>query len=192
MGTLGKGWPYRKPLQSLARVVEAFLPGTARMPPATPHRRNLDSTLPPSATRGTHRTSLASTGHWQTAHPGGQSETVMKSWKSNVCVALNHTQSCRDSHTHTDNTPPFIWREIHVMAENQSHMCTHFKSTILRSAYTKCRVLSWAVGAQQQTATSPSKLQTTGDDPEGVSEEGGKTRVSFTEVVAFTLTLTDK
>ena len=78
------------------------------------------------------------------------------------------------------------------MAENQSHMCTHFKSTILRSAYTKCRVLSWAVGAQRQTATSPSKLQTTGDDPEGVSEEGGKIRVSFTEVVAFTLTLTDK
>lgn len=78
------------------------------------------------------------------------------------------------------------------MAENQSHMCTHFKSTILHSASTKCLVLYWAVGTQRQRATSPSKLQTTGDGSEGVSEEGGKIRVSFMEVVAFTLTLMDK
>ena len=71
-------------------------------------------------------------------------------------------------------------------------MCTHFKSTILHSASTKCQVLYWAVGAQGQRATNPSKLQTAGDGTEGASERAGKIRVSLTEVVAFTLTLTDK
>lgn len=84
-----------------------------------------------------------------------------------------------------DNTPPFVWREIHVIAQNQSHMCTHFRSTNLCSASTKCQVLYWAVGTQRQRATCSSKLQTTGDGAEGVSEEGGKIKGGCMEEMAF-------